>query len=148
MNSLGGSGLWDEESGFYYDQLMRNGEIVRLRVRSLVGLIPLIAVEVLESEKLSRLPGFSKRMNWFLEHRGDLARHISYLVTAESGRHAHRLLAIPSLERLERRCGTCSTRTNCSRRTASDQFRESTLTSLSCSRQPTATCRSGTRRRI
>lgn len=100
MNSLGGTGLWDDGDGFYYDQLMVQGEPTRLRVRSMVGVIPLFAVEVLETGQLECLPGFLKRMNWFLEHRRDLARYISYLVS-DAG-HSHRLLAIPSRDRLER----------------------------------------------
>ena len=52
MNTLGGTGLWDEQDGFYYDQLHVDGEIHRLRVRSMVGLIPLFAVEVLDDEVL------------------------------------------------------------------------------------------------
>ena len=66
MNSLGGTGLWDEDDGFYYDQLKHDGEQIPLRTRSLVGLMPLIAVEVLEDEKINKLPGFKKRMHWFL----------------------------------------------------------------------------------
>ncbi len=104
MNTLGGDGLWDEADGFYYDQLHVNGDRVPLRVRSLVGLIPLIAVEVLENKAIERLPGFKARMQWFLNHRRDLARHISYLEcdrcpTDPQGR---RLLAVPSRERLKR----------------------------------------------
>jgi hypothetical protein len=102
MNTLGGNGLWDEDDGFYYDQLHVHGRQIPLRVRSLVGLIPLCAVEVLDHAQLDRLPGFSKRMHWFIENRRDLRRHISY---AESGPHYRsgaRLLAIPSRERLER----------------------------------------------
>ncbi|HET6373635.1 MAG TPA: glucosidase [Candidatus Polarisedimenticolia bacterium] len=100
MNTLGGTGLWDEEDGFYYDQLHVNGSQMPLKVRSIVGLIPLFACENLEEEHLDRLPGFSKRMRWFLENRKDLSRHISYM-TGQEG-HGHRLLAIPSRERLER----------------------------------------------
>jgi len=74
-----------------------------LRIRSLVGLIPLIAVEVLESEVIDSLPGFQKRMNWFLENRKDLAHVITCMKTLESEQtHHHRLLAIPSRERLVR----------------------------------------------
>ncbi len=103
MNSLGGTGLWDEEDGFYYDQLLADGQAQPLRLRSLVGMIPLLAVEVLEDETIQRLPGFAKRMEWFLENRPDLARHISYMQTTRDGSaHGHRLLAIPSRERLER----------------------------------------------
>ena len=102
MNSLGGTGLWDEETGFYYDQLLAHGQPIRLKVRSMVGIIPLFAVEVLKAERLAHLHGFSKRMDWFIEHRTDLSRHISYLVTGEFDHEAHRLLAIPSRDRLER----------------------------------------------
>src|SRR5207247_10464262 len=73
INTLGGTGLWDEQDGFYYDQLHVNGQSIPLRIRSLVGLIPLIAVEVLEEDSINRLPGFKKRMQWFLDHRKVLA---------------------------------------------------------------------------
>ncbi|TMQ58686.1 MAG: glucosidase [Candidatus Eisenbacteria bacterium] len=101
MNTLGGSGLWDEGDGFYYDQIYVDGMKIPLRVRSLVGLIPLIAVEVLEEEAIARLPGFGKRLRWFLENRKDLVRHISYMESGGGG-HSHRLLAIPRRERLVR----------------------------------------------
>jgi hypothetical protein len=99
MNAFGGSGLWDEQDGFYYDQLHVDGRAMSMRTRSMVGVIPLFAVEVLEQSVLDRLPGFKKRMDWFLANRRDLARHISYF---EGGSHGHRLLAIPSRERLAR----------------------------------------------
>jgi hypothetical protein len=103
MNTLGGDGLWNEQDGFYYDQLRINSTSTPLRVRSMVGLIPLIAVEVLEEQTIQKLPGFRKRMQWFLDHRRDLARHISYMETDREGDpKAHHLLAIPSRERLER----------------------------------------------
>jgi hypothetical protein len=68
----------------------------------MVGLIPLVAVEVLSDARIARLPGFKKRTEWFLEHRRDLARHISYLEPEDHPERGHRLLAIPSRERLER----------------------------------------------
>ena len=101
MNTLGGTGLWDEEDGFYYDKLALDGNFLPLKIRSMVGLIPLFAVEVLDGEELEGLRGFSKRMNWFLENRSDLARHISYMET-KTGDGGRRLLAVPSRERLER----------------------------------------------
>src|SRR5437016_4620984 len=67
MNSLGGNGLWDEQDGFYYDQLHAGDQAIPLRVRSLVGMIPLLAVETIEEHVVQRLPGFSKRMKWFLD---------------------------------------------------------------------------------
>jgi hypothetical protein len=98
MNTVGGNGLWDEEDGFYYDQIQFDHSVVPLKTRSLVGLLPLIAVEILEEETCRRLPAFKKRMEWFLKNRPDLSRHITY---CESG-NGQRLLAIPSCKRLER----------------------------------------------
>jgi Mannosylglycerate hydrolase MGH1-like glycoside hydrolase domain len=99
MNTLGGAGLWDEEDGFYYDQIRFDHRSVPLKTRSLVGLLPLIAVEVLDETLVRSLPGFLKRLLWFLKHRKDLARHVSI---CESGHGEHMLLAIPSRARLER----------------------------------------------
>jgi glycogen debranching enzyme len=110
MNSLGGMGLWDEQDGFYYDVLSADGTTLPLRIRSIVGIIPLFAVEILEQDVIDRLPGFKKRLEWFLKHRKDLARHISYCDKGmhngdeenPAARHVHRLLAIPSEDRLVR----------------------------------------------
>lgn len=104
MNGLGGSGLWDEEDGFYYDLLRVDGEEIRLRTRSLVGLLPLIAAGILPMDQIERLEGFHKRMEWFVEHRPDLARHIAMCPsrTCDAGGMNARLLAVPSRERLER----------------------------------------------
>jgi hypothetical protein len=99
MNSLGGTGLWDEDDGFYYDQLHVDGRSRPLKVRSLVGAIPLIAVEVLDSEQIDKLPGFKKRLRWFLENRKDLAKQLSFM---EKGRDVRMLLALPTRERLVR----------------------------------------------
>jgi hypothetical protein len=98
MNTLGGHGLWDEEDGFYYDQVRTADQTLPLKIRSIVGLIPLFAVEVLEQEIIDRLPGFRKRLDWFLENRRDLYHHISLMQSVDG----HRLLAIPSKERLVR----------------------------------------------
>ena len=101
INTLGGQGLWDNKDGFYYDQILEDGKAPTvLRTRSLVGLLPLIAVELLDEQRISVLPGFKKRMEWFLANRSDLAKHISYC--EQGGTHGHRLLAIPSRERLAR----------------------------------------------
>ena len=99
MNGLGGTGLWDEADGFYYDRIHFDGSEFPIRLRSMVGLIPLFTVEVLKRQELDRLPGFSKRMNWFLENRPDLAAHISCMCEDD---HTTRLLAIPSKDRLVR----------------------------------------------
>src|SRR5262249_50485424 len=71
LNTLGGTGLWDEGDGFYYDQLQVGGRPVPLKVRSLVGFIPLLAVEVLDEDVVRHLPHFAARMRWFLENRRD-----------------------------------------------------------------------------
>jgi hypothetical protein len=104
MNSLGGTGLWDEADGFYYDQLQTFGHVEPMRVRSIVGVIPLMACEVLDQSSIDLLPGFKKRMNWFIEHRRDLARHITFMKpSAGDIRGSTRmLLAVPSRDRLER----------------------------------------------
>jgi hypothetical protein len=103
INNLGGSGLWCEDDGFYYDQLHVDGRHMALRIRSLVGVMPLIAVEVLDESKFERLRGFRKRMSWFLTNRPDLARHIACM-EPRMGEDAcaRRLLAIPTRGRLER----------------------------------------------
>ena len=100
MNSLGGNGLWDEEDGFYYDQLKLGDEIIPLKVRSLVGLVPLLSVQVLDDEIYGQLPEFKKRTDWFLTNRKDLAENVSCMNEGENG-HRH-LLAVPSRDRLER----------------------------------------------
>ena len=101
MNRLGGDGLWHEEDGFYYDQMLVDRGSVPLRLRSIVGIIPLFAVEFIEEGRLNKLPGFAKRTRWFLENRKDLASRISYM--ARDGQDpGRRLLAIPTKERLER----------------------------------------------
>jgi len=102
MNTLGGTGLWDDTDGFYYDQLSIDGKPTPLRIRSMVGVIPMFACEALEDEVIERLPGFRKRMNWFLENREDLARHTTYAQHAGGCQRGRRLLAVPSRERLER----------------------------------------------
>src|SRR6185503_6118854 len=86
MNTLGGMGLWHEGDGFYYDQLKVDDSVVPLAIRSIVGIIPLFAVEVLEQSDIDRLPGFRKRMEWFLKHRPDLARQIAYCERSRDGR--------------------------------------------------------------
>ncbi len=100
-NHLGGSGLWDDTDGFYYDQLHVDGKVVPLRVRSMVGIIPLFAVEVLDDELLSRMPNFRKRLHWFLDNRPELAEHIAYMSPREgSDTGVRRLLAVPTRDRL------------------------------------------------
>ena len=72
------TGLWNEEDEFFYDTLRIPGEpSVPLRVRSIVGLIPLFAVHVLEQRVHGHLHGLGQRLRWFLHHRPDLARLVS-----------------------------------------------------------------------
>jgi hypothetical protein len=81
MTNMGGEGigLWSAEDEFYYDVLnLPNGESVPLKVDSMVGLIPLFAVETLDHELLDELPGFAGRLEWFLNYRPDLAKLVSH----------------------------------------------------------------------
>ncbi len=89
-------GLWCEEGGFYYDWLNKGGKRRPLEVRSLVGLLPMIAVEILDQKHLEQLSGFNERTNWFLEHRSHLAECVS--TTGDNGKK--RLLSCCSKERL------------------------------------------------
>ena len=100
INSFDGEGLWEDKDGFYYDHLRHDDEQVPLRVRSMVGLLPLITVEILDGAVIDQLPGFRKRMQWFLTHRQDLAKQITCM--EPHGEDRKLLLAIPSRERLLR----------------------------------------------
>ncbi|SDZ87344.1 Glycosyl hydrolase family 63 C-terminal domain-containing protein [Arachidicoccus rhizosphaerae] len=74
----GGDGLWDEEDEFYYDQIhSKYGESIRLKLRSIVGIIPLFAVEVIDEASLQQAPLFIKRMNWIYENKPELASLVS-----------------------------------------------------------------------
>jgi len=104
INSLGGTGLWDDHDSFYYDQLIIDHEDpIPLRIRSLVGLLPLCAVTVLKQKTIESLPGFRKRMDWFLSNRPDLLKYIMVRRVVGSKNPGRCLLAIPSEERL-RKC--------------------------------------------
>ena len=101
INTLGGAGLWDDQDGFYYDQIRLGDVATPLRVRSLVGMVPLLAVEILESETIDRLPDFKRRMQWFLDHRKDLPWFQTCNCAHGGAQGGHRLLAIPTRERLD-----------------------------------------------
>ncbi|MBL8221512.1 MAG: glucosidase, partial [Bryobacterales bacterium] len=95
MNRIGGdgTGLWDEEDQFFYDVLhLPGGRMHPLKVRSMVGLIPLFAVETLEPSLLEEVPEFHARLRWFLEHRPDLAQLVSRW--QEPGMGERRLLSL------------------------------------------------------
>ncbi|MHB2025400.1 MAG: MGH1-like glycoside hydrolase domain-containing protein [Elusimicrobiota bacterium] len=102
LNNLSGCGLWDEEDGFYYSHVQAEGREIPIKLRSMVGLIPLFAVQVIEDADLTRHPGFAKRLRWFLAHRQDLSGPISFLKRSSQPGNNKRLLAIPSEERLLR----------------------------------------------
>ena len=102
MNNLGGEDieLWDAKDGFYYDVLhLPNGKNLPLKVRSMVGLIPLFAVETLEPDVVDQLPGFKRRMQWFIENRPDLSEHIETEATDDGPR---RFLSLVNRHRLKR----------------------------------------------
>jgi Glycosyl hydrolase family 63 C-terminal domain len=93
--------LWDEEDGFFYDVLQPpNGGSKRLKVRSMVGLIPLFAVSTIEPELLNRLPAFKERLEWFVQNRPHLVQNLSCMETPGIG--ARWLLAIASQTKLRR----------------------------------------------
>ncbi len=80
IHNIDGSGqsLWHDEDSFFYDQIrFPDGHREPIRLRSMVGLIPLLAVELINHEKLHATPDFARRMDWFYEHRPDLTGNIS-----------------------------------------------------------------------
>ena len=87
-------GLWDDADGFFYDQLhMPDGTVEKMRVRSMVGLIPLFAAEVLDEVDITENPIFRDRLNWFAENRPDLAALVSrWSETKTPGKHLVSLL--------------------------------------------------------
>ncbi|MEZ5402431.1 MAG: glucosidase [Bryobacteraceae bacterium] len=101
MNHIGGRGLWDEADGFYYDRLqLPDQRSFLMKVRSMVGLIPLFAVETIDPEQLDRAPGFKRRMQWFIENRKLLCGEVASIT--DEGVAGRRLLAICHAHRLRR----------------------------------------------
>ncbi|EDX86202.1 hypothetical protein S7335_3905 [Synechococcus sp. PCC 7335] len=93
MNQVGGVSLWDEEDGFFYDAIsFADGTRQLMKVRSLVGLIPLLGVVPITPETLEKLPGFERRLQWFIDNRSDLKKNVACMETAGVG--AKRLLAL------------------------------------------------------
>jgi len=106
INAHGAEGmaLWDEEDGFFYDAIhLPNGDHHYLKVRSMVGLIPLFAVETLEPELIARLPGFQRRMQWFLTNMPDFATRVDSSQTSPNG--VRRLLSLVDRNQLVRILG-------------------------------------------
>jgi hypothetical protein len=92
-------GLWNEEDGFFYDVLkLPDGSQFPLKIRSMVGLIPLFAVETLEPEVLDRLPGFKRRLEWFIDNRPDLTDNVACM--RNEGMGERRLLSIADQDQL------------------------------------------------
>jgi len=103
MNNIGGTGmgLWNEEDGFYYDMLhVSDGEYVPMKVRSVVGLVPLFAAETFEPEDIAPMKHFTRRMQWFLDHHADVAEHVDMSQRTERG--ARLLLTLTNRKKLER----------------------------------------------
>jgi hypothetical protein len=103
MTNLGGDGvsLWDDQDQFYYDVLNTpDNQLIPLRVRSMVGLIPLFAVETIDQALLDELPDFAARLRWFLDYRPELARLVSRW--HEPGMGDRRLLALVRGHRMKR----------------------------------------------
>src|SRR5436309_13627716 len=102
MDNLGEESisLWDEADGFYYDVLHGDGAAHPMKVRSMVGLIPLFAVETLEPEIVDTLHGFRRRMQWFVENHPEFRDHIETATTRDGG--TRRLLAIVGRRQLPR----------------------------------------------
>ena len=101
MNQMGDDGLWDEEDGFYYDWLrLPDGRKIPMRLRSMVGLIPLFAVTTLDAEAVDKLPGFKRRMTWFVKHRPDLCGNIASIT--RHGVEERLLLSMVNPSRLRR----------------------------------------------
>ncbi|WP_341739358.1 glucosidase [Microcoleus sp. CAWBG640] len=101
MNDMGNNGieLWDREDQFYYDVLkLPNNQSIHLKVRSMVGLIPLFAVMTLEPEVMEKVPGFRNRLEWFIDNRPDLRQNVACMRTP--GNQERRLLAIVWQDRL------------------------------------------------
>lgn len=100
INTIGGEGLWDPQDRFYYDILnLPRGVRKAIKIRSMVGLIPVFAVDTLEPEMIDALPGFKRRMEWFMKHRPDLCGNVSSGLS-KSGVGERRLLSIVGRTRL------------------------------------------------
>jgi len=103
MDNMGenNSGLWDDEDEFFYDVLrLPNKQTIKLKIRSMVGLIPLFAVEVLDDSMLKAQPEFAARLNWFLDNRPDLADLVSKW--GEKGVNQKHLLSLLRGHRMKR----------------------------------------------
>ena len=97
MNTMG---LWDEQDGFYYDVLHRGSEEIALRIRSMVGLIPLFAVEPIPSDLIAAFPDFARRLEWFIDNRPDLTEGVACMRTL--GAMDRRLFSVVNPDKLRK----------------------------------------------
>jgi hypothetical protein len=101
MTNFGGQGhsLWDQKGGFFYDALhLPDDKIIPLKVRSIVGILPLLAVETLSSEGMEKLKTFSRRVDWFVSKRSHVSMNLPCLYRPGAGKR--RLLSILTEDRL------------------------------------------------
>ena len=125
INGMGGHGLWHEEDGFFYDRLsLPDQRTIPMRVRSMVGVIPLFAVDTMASGLIESLPGFEKRMNWFIANRPDLCQNLAPLM--RHGVEQRHLLSLLSRGRLVRVLEKLLDEMSSFRRMASARFRNIT----------------------
>ena len=103
INSDTGGGLWDEQDGFYFDHLVIDSQQPKpLHVRSIVGIVPLYAIGILHRNEVECLPGFVKRMKWFLENKPELARHVTQAETSDPKYAGSHFVALVPRDRLLR----------------------------------------------
>src|SRR5262249_4554840 len=104
MNHLRGDGLslWNEEDGFFYDVLHSSdgSSFLPLRARSMVGLMPLYAVQTMSPELLEAMPAFKRRLEWFIENRSDLTGNMACMRT--QGHKERRLFSVATQPQLKR----------------------------------------------
>ena len=99
--TMDGEGIWDEQDGFYYDNLrISDGKRIPLRIRSVVGLVPLFAVQTLEPGLLDRVPNFTRRIQWYIDNRPELTHQVACFQA--EGIKERQLLAIVDEKRLRR----------------------------------------------
>src|SRR5690606_14826088 len=96
--------LWDEEDGFYYDHLHLGGQSIPLKISSIVGLMPLMSVDVIDERVVNQLPEFKRRVAWLKKHRPDLGTFMTFLDKSDEVDDGDGmwLLAIPTRQRMER----------------------------------------------
>jgi glycogen debranching enzyme len=103
INSIGGTGLWDEEEGFYFDQLQRpDGQGMAMKVRSMVGIAPLFAVSILKRDTVKGLKDFERRTKWFLQNKKQLSEYVSTANVANEEINGSQWIAIAPHNRFQR----------------------------------------------